>query len=303
MDYRAIGDTDLHPSVLGLGTSRLTSVSSGLPRRQALALIAAAADQGINFIDTADIYGQGDSEAIIGEAIKGARDRFILATKIGYRFSERSGLFIKAMPLLKRALRPFKHARRLVATVRNNALTANIIKQDFSPSYLATAIDNSLRRLRTDYVDIVYLHDVASGFEESEGLFEALSTIQRSGKVRYFGISAEQDDALKIACSNQTLRVVQTDLHPLRPRSMFASIEAAGKGIVVNKVFSRGREAVMDAFARRYGITARHALLGYAIRQPYVSSVLTGTTSRDHLKENIACIYSAKRLPYDELDD
>ncbi|NMN73138.1 aryl-alcohol dehydrogenase-like predicted oxidoreductase [Rhizobium sp. 57MFTsu3.2] len=296
-----MGNTDLNASVLGLGTSRLTSISTGLSRHKAIELVAVAADHGINFIDTADIYGQGDSEAVIGQAIKGVRGRFIVATKVGYRFSEKTGLLVKAMPLLKRALRPFKGARRLAANMRNNAHHANIITQDFSPSYLVAAIDSSLRRLATDYIDILYLHDVPADFETSESLFNALSTIQRSGKVRYFGISAEHDDALTSVCSNPLLLLVQTDLHPSRGRTTFASIEQAGKAIVVNKVFSGGHEDAISAFAQRHGVTIRQALLGYALKQPFVASVLTGTTNRNHLIENVSSVKAAKLLPFEEL--
>lgn len=301
MEYRILGNTDLNASVLGLGTSRLTSVSTGLPRRKALELIAVAADHGINFIDTADIYGQGDSEAVIGQAIKGIRDRFVVATKVGYRFSENSGILVKVMPHLKRVLRPFKGARRFVASMRNNARDTNIITQDFSPHYLTKAVDASLHRLHTDYVDILYLHDVPAGFEQVESLFEALSKLQRAGKVRHFGISGEHDEALKIANSHPLLQFVQTDLHPLRSRAMFSSFEQAGKAVVVNKVFSHGQEDAIGTFARRHGVTVRQVLLGHALRQPFVSSVLTGTTNHDHLIENLASVKAVKLLPYDEL--
>jgi aryl-alcohol dehydrogenase-like predicted oxidoreductase len=301
VDYRILGNTGLNASVLGLGTSRLMSVSTGLPRRKAVELLALAADHGINFIDTADIYGQGDSEAVIGQAIKGMRDRFVVATKVGYRFSENSGILVKAMPYLKRVLRPFKGVRRLAASMRSNAHDTNIITQDFSPLYLLSAVEASLRRLQSDYVDILYLHDVPAGFERAEGLFEALSTMQRAGKVRHFGISGEHNDALNVANSHQLLQLVQTDLHPLRSKAMFASLEQAGKAVVVNKVFSRGQEDAIGSFARRHGVTVRQALLGHALRQPFVSSVLTGTTNRDHLIENLASVKAVKLLPYDEL--
>jgi len=301
VEYRAIGNTDLYPSVLGLGTSKLTSVSSGLTRSEALDLIATAADHGINFIDTADIYGQGDSEAVIGEAIRGRRNRFIVATKIGYRFSDTGGLLIKAMPLIKRALRPFKRARALVAAARNNAQAVNVIRQDFSPAYLVEAIDNSLRRLRTDYLDVLYLHDVPPLFELSDELIESLARVQSLGKVRFFGIAAAHAESLEIACSNPILRLVQTEVHPLRPTSVFAPLETARKGVVVNRIFSRGQEQTLNAFAQRYDITPRQVLLGFAVRQSFVSSVLTGTTNCKHLKENIASIISAKNFPYDEL--
>lgn len=301
MEYRAIANTNLRVSALGLGTSRLTSISTGLSRQDAMKLIAVAADRGINFIDTADIYGQGDSEAVIGNAIRSSRERFIVATKAGYRFREQTGLFFKAMPLVKRALRPFKGARRLVANVRNSAHQTNLITQDFSPSYLVGAIDSSLRRLGTDYIDILYLHDVPADFETSEPMNQVLSKIQRAGKVRYFGISAESDSALETACGNPLMKLVQTDLHPPCSRAILSSLNGAGKGVVVNKVLSRGHDQTIAAFANRHGTTIRQALLGFALRQPFVASVLTGTTNADHLIENLSCVAAAKLLPYEEL--
>ena len=301
MEHRALGDTDLRPSLLGLGTSRLTSVSSGLSRRKALDLVSAATDLGINFIDTADIYGQGDSEVVIGEAIRGRRDRFIVATKAGYRFGKTGGVLMMAKPLLKRALRPFKRVRALVAAARTNAEATNVIAQDFSPPYLAGAIDASLRRLRTDYLDILYLHDLPPMPELPDELRMALERIQQSGKVRHFGIAGVHDESLELVRRDPLFRVAQAEVHPWRPSNLQSALLAAGKGVVVNRVFARGEEQSLGEFARRHAITPRQAIIGFAARQPFVSSVLTGTTSVEHLRENIASVESTQNLPFEEL--
>lgn len=293
----------MRSSLLGLGTSRLTSVSSGLSRRTALDLVSAAADLGINFIDTADIYGQGDSEVVIGEAIRGCRDRFIVATKAGYRFGRTGGIVKMAKPLLKRVLRPFRYARTWVAAVRTNAEATNVIAQDFSPGYLVTAIDASLRRLRTDYLDILYLHDPPALFDLSDELRTVMEQTQRAGKVRHFGIAAAHDESVELVRRDPLFRVAQTEVHPWRPAASTSALSAAGKGVVVHRVFAQGQEQRLDEFARRYGITPRQAILGYAAQQPFVSSVLTGTTNVGHLRENIASVESARNIPFRELAD
>ena len=132
LEYRALGKTNLCCSVLGFGTSRLTSVFPlKLSRRQAIGLISVAADNGINFVDTADSYGQGDSEIVLGEAIKGKRNAFILASKVGYRFSHIGKFIAMAKPSLKPVLRPFCRARSVIATIRTGAGTESVAARLF----------------------------------------------------------------------------------------------------------------------------------------------------------------------------
>ncbi|MFD1328225.1 aldo/keto reductase [Mycoplana ramosa] len=301
MEYRTLGDTELCPSLLGLGTSRLTSVSSGLSRRTALDLVSAAADLGINFIDTADIYGQGDSEVVIGEAIRDRRDRFIVATKAGYRFGRTGGILKMAKPFLKRVLGPFRHARTWVAAVRTNAETANVIAQDFSPGYVATAIEASLRRLRTDYLDIFYLHDPPALFDLSDELRAVLERAQRAGKVRHFGTASAHDESVELVRRDPLFRVAQTEVHPWRSSASLSALPAAGKGVVVHRVFAHDQEQRLEEFARRHAITPRQAILGFVAQQPFVSSVLTGTTNVGHLRDNIASVESTRNIPFREL--
>ncbi|QRM57748.1 aldo/keto reductase [Sinorhizobium sp. BG8] len=308
MEYRAIGNTDLRASVLGLGTSKLASVSSELTRAAALDLIMTAADHGINLIDTADIYGQGDSERIVGEAIRGKRDRFIIATKAGYRLGRAGVLLAKAKPYLKPLLRPLGRVRALIETARDNAHATNVIRQDFSPEYLTHAVDRSLRRLRTDYVDILYLHDLPLSAARNAESFECLSRMQKAGKIRHVGISPTDDEVLEVAQSNPLIRVIQTDVHPWRTpaaKSGLSSLGKSGRGVVANRVFApmaveEWKQKLEDA-AQAHGMTTRQLLLNFALQQPYVGSVLTGTISREHLLENIADLSIPRPVPLDDL--
>jgi len=291
------------------------SFSSKLSSQQALRLIRFAGDCGINFIDTADSYGQGDSEIVIGNAIHGNRDKFIVASKIGYRFPHAGRLHL-AKRYFKPILRHFRQARSLVATIRQNAHVTNMIQQDFTPEYLEHAIDNSLRRLQTDYLDILYLHDVPLDIAQSSSVFHALDRVRRAGKVRYFGLSANDHAVLEYALKQSAVDVVQTAVHPGRPEPLWVALSklaAAHIGVVANHVLdpdaleSNSQEnakhrRLLEA-GRRYGLNARQLLISFAVSQPSVSSVLIGTTSHEHLKENIADISSARGISIDELLD
>ncbi|HWK68654.1 MAG TPA: aldo/keto reductase [Rhizobiaceae bacterium] len=283
MEFRTLGKTGLRCSVLGLGTARLTSLATKLSRRDALKLIDLAAAQGINLIDTADIYGQGESEEVVGQALRGRRDDFVIATKVGYSFSGSGRLLAMAKPILKPMLRPLKAARSIVSNARSNAQAANILRQDFSPNRLAAAVDASLRRLRTGYVDILYLHDVPADAAGSPEVIEALKALCRSGKVRYVGLSSGEEDVLGLAAGQSFFAAVQMPLDPSSLASRTAVLRKladAGIGVVANRTFESGAEPGRQ--------DSRQAALALAARQPGICSVLTGTTSADHLRENVA---------------
>ncbi len=150
MEYRRLGKSGLKVSAIGLGTNALGSRAD---EQTSISIINQALDLGINFIDTAEMYTQGHSEEFVGKAVKGKRSQAIIATKFGHIASigpkERGG----------------------------------------SRSYIIKAIENSLRRLGTDYIDLYYFHypDTETPIEET---LRALNDLIHAGKVRY------------IACSN-----------------------------------------------------------------------------------------------------
>jgi aryl-alcohol dehydrogenase-like predicted oxidoreductase len=149
MEYRKLGKSGLTVSALCLGTM---TFGDRTEENEAKRIVAAAAEAGTNFIDTADQYAKGESERITGKAIAGNRQHWILATKVGNRMGPGLG------------------------------------EGGLSRRWMMQAIDNSLKRLGTDYVDIYYLHfdDLDTPLEETLG---AVGDIVRTGKARYFGIS------------------------------------------------------------------------------------------------------------------
>ncbi|MFL6674912.1 MAG: aldo/keto reductase [Massilia sp.] len=148
MEYRKLGRSGLKVSPLCLGAMMFGDHAD---EQTSLTIVGKAREAGVNFIDTADAYCGGRSEEIVGRAIKADRDRWVLATKVGY----------PADPVLR---------------------------ADLSRKYVMRAVDQSLRRLGTDYIDLYYLHrdDPTTPLDET---IRALADLVHQGKIRYFGVS------------------------------------------------------------------------------------------------------------------
>src|SRR5262245_60342488 len=136
---------------MGFGCSRLGSASASIGRRAAIRLVHEAVDEGVVLFDTADAYGAGASERLLGTALRGRRADVVIATKGGYRFRARSSVEQVARRSLHAVTRlaPRAHAQQPAL-----APTASTYRsQDFSPAVLRRQVEASLRRLRTDHVD------------------------------------------------------------------------------------------------------------------------------------------------------
>src|SRR5262249_52496909 len=127
MRYRPFGSTGLSVSVLGFGCSRIGGVFSSSTQREELALLRDATEAGINFFDTADVYSHGQSEILLGKAVKGRRRDVIIATKGGYLLAPQSQLLSRAKPLI----RPVVHALGLRRPTARSG-PAGLMAQDFS---------------------------------------------------------------------------------------------------------------------------------------------------------------------------
>ncbi|MFF0207369.1 MULTISPECIES: aldo/keto reductase [Streptomyces] len=151
MQYRTLGRTGVQVSTLALGAMNFGAIGR-TTQEEATAIVDAALEAGINVIDTADMYGDGESEEIVGKAIAGRRDDIVLATKA-------------TMP---------------IGDERNH--------RGSSRRWIYTALDNSLRRLGVDHVDLYQMHrwDPTTSDEET---LSALTDLQRAGKIRSFGSS------------------------------------------------------------------------------------------------------------------
>jgi len=192
MNYRSFGKTDLNVSELGLGCQSLGGGLYYRDDRESIRTLHQAFDFGVNFYDTSDHYSQGASEILIGRAFKGKRDKVVIATKAGTRYSRLGDLALRMRPLLRpmsRFFRPMKISLHLMRASQKHS--------DFSAEYLTNAVHRSLKRLRTDYLDIFQLHKPPTSTLEKGDFCETLEKLRGQGKIRYYGIScATVEDAL-----------------------------------------------------------------------------------------------------------
>jgi len=149
MTYRRLGRSNLQVSALCLGTMMFGDQTG---RDEAAAIVADAREHGVNFIDTADVYTRGASESMLGELLAGQRHDWVLATKLGNRMGDGPN------------------------------------QSQYSRTWMLREVEASLARLRTDHVDILYLHRDFPGMDLEEPLF-ALDALLRAGKIRYWGVS------------------------------------------------------------------------------------------------------------------
>jgi aryl-alcohol dehydrogenase-like predicted oxidoreductase len=218
--YRVLGGTGIKVSAYCLG-AMMFGAEGNPDHRECTRIISTALDEGINFIDTADAYSDGESETIVGEAIRGRRDQVVLATKGHFQMGEgpnRSG-----------------NSRR----------------------WLSTAVEDSLRRLQTDWIDLYQVHrpDPDTDIEETLGV---LSDLVHAGKIRAFGCStfpAEQIVEAHNVSERAGLLRFRTEQPPY---SMLA----------------RGIEASLLPVCERYG-------MGVLVWSPLASGFLSGRVRRD----------------------
>ena len=214
MQYRTLGRTGIKVSPYALGTLMFATSISNLDPADSARVLHKALDAGINFVDTADAYG--DSEEIVGQALKGRRDHVVLATKFG---------------------RPVGEDPNQRGTSRR---------------WIMTAVENSLRRLQTDYIDLYQVHRVDPSTDVEETL-SALSDLIRSGKVRAIGSSNTPASEI-VEAQWVAERRGLTRFHTEQP---------------VYSLLNRGIEAEVLPVAQRYG-------LGTLVWGPLGQGLLTG---------------------------
>ncbi len=196
MRYSRLEAVDKAVSAIGLGCA---SLGSRAGRRESLNIIDAACDAGINLFDTAPLYGEGDSESILGTALRGRRDKVVISTKVGWFPSQTLALlsnFKQVVRLLLRAL-PQERSSKLQRLAQGFIRTNNRV--DLSPHAILQSVDSSLKRLRTDYVAFLLLHQMPKS-DEIEVAVAALKALVQEGKgSSIWSVSAQHRRSIYVA--------------------------------------------------------------------------------------------------------
>ena len=278
MEYRALGATGLLVSALGFGGNDL-----GRDRRrgitaETLRTIAAALDHGVTLFDTANSYVSGDSERMLGHALAGRRQDIVLCSKAGHGFWA-------SLPV-----------QRLVGPLNRQS------SRNFRPFALETAVAGSLRRLRTDRLDVLYLHNPPPRVVQDDDVVACLERMKSKGYIRFWGIScaklATADDTRQ-AVGRKGVAVVQIPascVHTLHTDALARDAAARGVALVGRQPFGHGdlvTPQVQPEWAASPGCTPARTALTYALRLEGLASVLVGMRRYEHLRENVdtvACL-------------
>ncbi len=307
MELRPFGSTDLRVSELGLGGARIGGVFQRDPARF-VRLLHAALDAGINFFDTADMYSQGESEKLLGRAFRGRRDEVVLASKAGYRLPAQRRLAAHLKPLLRPLIRAVGLRREnLPASVRGEPT------QDFSPAYLRSAIEGSLRRLQTDRLDLFQLHSPPAEVVRRGDFVAALETLRKEGKIRWYGVSCDTADAATAALAHPGVCALQLRLN-LLDRGFLPVLQAArqrrvaviARECLANGLLAKERSEALGvpdttiaqveryrALAQASGCTLPQLALHFVTRLEGVAVALVGAHTEEQLAQLVRQFASA----------
>jgi aryl-alcohol dehydrogenase-like predicted oxidoreductase len=288
MQYRTLGRTGIKVSPYALGTLMFASAIGNADHDDSIRVIHKALDAGINFVDTADAYG--DSEEVVGKALKGRRDNIVLTTKV-------------SRPMGK-----------------------DPNQQGASRRWITTAVENSLRRLQTDYIDLYQIHRIDPTTDVEETL-SALTDLIRSGKVRAIGSSntpASDIVEAQWVAERRNLERFRTEQPPYSilnrgiEREVLPVAQRYGMGTLVWGPLAQGlltgrvrknqenglrragffkhlnderRIDVVEQFiplAEEAGMPMTHLAAAFTIAHPGVTSAIIGPRTMDHLDDLLA---------------
>jgi aryl-alcohol dehydrogenase-like predicted oxidoreductase len=290
MKYRTLGKTGLRVSAIGLGTMVHAGHFGPMKDSESLGAIETALDLGVNFIDTSDAYGAGYSETLLGNALKGKRNKVIIATKGG-----------------------------------NVMVGPNRGKRIFEPDYISRVMDESLQRLQTDYIDLYQLHNPTVDVIRQGEVWDVLERAKQAGKIRHYGVSIntmEEGIAAAEDGRSETIQVEYSLLAQEPAEKIFPLAHKANVGIIARIPLKRGiltgklsqadearfqgedvraRSFKGEAFAKdlakadqlRFLVhgpvkSLGQAALAFCIAHPAVAITIPGARNAEQMRENAA---------------
>jgi aryl-alcohol dehydrogenase-like predicted oxidoreductase len=302
MRYRILGKTGLRVSMVGLGTMVHAGHFGPMRDEESLQAINTALDLGVNFIDTSDAYGAGYSETLLGQALKGRRDKVIIATKGG------------------------------------NVMTGpDRGKRNFAAEYIDGVLHESLKRLQTDYIDLYQLHNPTVDVIQHSEAWAVLERRKKEGKIRHYGVSINTMEEGIAAAQDGRAATIQVEYNLLaqEPADAFFPLAQAAniaiiarvplkRGILTGKMTAADEERFQgeDVRARSFkGQAFRkelakaellrflvhgpvqslvQAAIAFCVAHPAVSLTIPGARNSAQMRENAAG--ADVTLPKDDLD-
>ncbi|WP_329454956.1 aldo/keto reductase [Streptomyces sp. NBC_01497] len=304
----------LLPGRIGFGTAPLGNMFRDIPDDEARATVDAAWDQGIRYFDTAPFYGAGLAELRLGEALSARpREEYVLSSKVGRLvldeeeapgardMGEKGGLFAHGRP--------------------------NKVVDDYTADATLRSIEDSLKRLGTGRLDIVWVHDIAQDFHGDRwlqqfdtartGAFRALTRLREEGVIGAWGIGVNRVEPLELALAldeprpdafllagRYTLLDHERALQRLLPAAREAGVDIVAGGPYSSGVLAGGRHfeyqdapaevvervARIKALADRHGIHIKSAALQFTLGHPAVAAVIPGATKPGRIAEDLAAL-------------
>ncbi|MGW5446388.1 aldo/keto reductase [Streptomyces asiaticus] len=306
--------TSLLPGRLGLGTAPLGSMFRDVSDEEAAATVDAAWDHGIRYYDTAPFYGAGLAEIRLGDALAGRpRDSYVLSTKVGRvildeiedpaarELGEKGGLFEHGRP--------------------------NKLVHDWTADATKRSIEDSLRRLRTDRLDIVWVHDVAQDFHGDEwlavyesartGAFRVLQQLRDEGVIKAWGLGVNRVEPIELTldldepkpdafllAGRYTLLDHDRALQRLLPTAADQDVSLVVGGPYSSGILAGGthfeyqdapahiieKVARIKELAERHGVSIKAAALQFSLAHPAAAAVIPGATRPSRIAEDVAAL-------------
>lgn len=323
MNYRTLGKTGLHVSELSMGCSCIGKTMYHRDDSGAIATLQKSLDAGINLYDTSPSYSAGDSERLIGDAFMGKRDQVILSSKVGVRGTS-------AVHFAKRYKHLLRPVRSLISPFMPFLQQFYVSQKriDYSRDFLVASLEQSLKRLQTDYLDILLLHHPTSESLQHPEFINTFNELKNAGKIRHWGISADTLDIAMLSLDTPGIEVVQVDISIFSHRKplehFLAHAREKNVGIIARKVLQQGvltgsknqtkadmwvldkeqlkaikKKTEQLDFLVTNGRTLTQSALLFVRGLEDVATSLVGYSSLEHLRENL-CAYDLPLLTEDE---